>query len=239
MKRSRTSIFAALFILSLVTFTEGESVKNYTKTFKVSSEGAMLSISNQSGSIKVKSWERPEIRVSAVMTSSSVEIKDKQIENSVYIDAYSSKAADVDFEVTTPYNSSLELKCLNGPIEVSSVEGRILAQTTEGEIVLTELTSPNVTAKSVTGPISYQGVLKQKGIYTFHSVENNVDITISANSKFCLMAAATMGKIDLGGFQLQDTASKRNWIAGKFAGGGASLNLSTHRGSIRLHKERK
>src|SRR5262249_52749994 len=114
--------------------------------------------------------------------------------------------------------------------------GHIIAQTMEGEISLNDLHSPNITAKTITGKIEYNGVLNPKGIYNFHSVESSVDVTIPSGSTFALMATTVSGTIDLGNFNLLDASSKDKRVSGRCGGGGPSLNISTHHGQIRLHK---
>jgi hypothetical protein len=214
-----------------------ESIRYYNRSFKVSPEGAMLILSNPSGSINVKAWNRPEIKVFARLLDSVIEVKDKQTDNTINIDVHSSRIGPAHFDVSVPQTCTLDLKCLNGSIQISSMEGHIIAQTMEGGIMLENLNSPNITAKSISGPIIYNGTLDPKGIYYFHSNENSVDITLPASSAFTLMATAVTGRIELGGFQLNESTSKDKRIAGRCGRGGASLNLSTHRGQIRLRKK--
>jgi hypothetical protein len=224
----------ATTFLALSTVAVGK--KFFSRTYKVSPEGAMLSISNPSGSIKVKAWEKAEIKVNANLMESWLEVKERKTDNGIYLEVHSPKTGQAYFDVSVPQNCTLDLKCLDGAIQISSIQGHILAQTMEGDITLNDLQSPNITAKSISGPIIYSGVLDPKGIYNFHSVENTVEITLPASSTFTLMATAVTGAIELGGFQLLDMTSKEKRVAGRCGSGGASLNVSTHRGTIRLRK---
>ncbi|MEW6729914.1 MAG: hypothetical protein AB1489_01130 [Acidobacteriota bacterium] len=245
-RSSRDCNFArGLALLAVATFAcvsvAGEGMKNYTRTYKVSPKGAALTISNVAGSIKVKAWDKPEIKVNIILSENSLEVRERQTGNSVEIEVLCSKSTrnhnnQAHFDISAPQNCTLDLKCLTGSIQITSLIGRILAQTMEGEISLTDLQSPNITAKSIAGPIIYTGVLTADGIYNFHSGENTVDITLPASSTFTLMATTMNGNIDLGSFQLTDTTSQNKRVSGRYGNGGASLNLSTHRGQIRLHK---
>lgn len=227
-----------VLLISLDSNSLGEK-KLYLRLFKVSEAGAALKVVNTAGSIKVKAWDRAEIKVSALLTDKSVEIKDTQLENEVSVIVQPGKMHEVNFEIYVPASCMLDLNCLQGSITIIAVNGQILAQTTEGHIHIQDTNSPNITAKSIVGSINYSGELAQKGIYHFHSVENSVDVNLGAASTFKLMATAAAGSIDLGGFKLDEVTSKEKWVAGKCGQGGASLNLSTHRGRIRLHKARK
>jgi hypothetical protein len=239
-RRSGAAFFlrgALLIFIFLTATVAAESIKYYSRIYKVSPEGATFSLSNPSGSIKVKAWDRPEIKVNASLMESWLEVTERKTDNNISLEVHSQKTAQAHFDVSVPQNCTLDLKCLNGPIQISSTQGYIVVQTMEGAISLNDLHSPNITAKSISGSIIYNGILDPKGIYNFHSVENSVEITVPESSTFNLMATAVTGAIELGGFQLTDVTSKEKRVAGRCGMGGASLNLSTHRGTIRLHKK--
>lgn len=224
-----------LLLLNFAPDPSGDK-KLYLRLFKVDRDGAVLKIVNTAGSIKVTAWDRAEIKVSALLADKSVEIKDIQVGSEVVINVNPNKMQEVNFEVYAPKSCMLDLNCLQGSITITAIDGQILAQTTEGHIQIQDTNSPNITAKSIAGRISYAGDLAQKGIYHFHSVENSVDVNLKPASAFSLMATAAAGSIDLGGFQLNEMTFKEKWVAGKYGQGGASLNLSTHRGKISLRK---
>lgn len=209
--------------------------KTYSQSFKISSENPTLTLSNPSGLIKVTSWDKAEIKLFANLDE-NLEINEKQKGSSVNIDVKCSRIGKANFEINVPVNSNLDIKSLNGLIEISSVSGPISVQTTEGEITLKNITSNNVTAKSTSGNIFFSGKLFQKGIYNFSSLENNVSIFLLPDSAFTLLATASFEKIDLGGFQLTDLTHHERRLSGKHSGGGASLNLNSHRGKIVLSR---
>lgn len=240
--QKRLNIFAPLLIseiiltLILCALTNAYSMKTYVRSFKIATENASLTLTNPAGSIKIRSWNKPEINVTASLLEDTLEIKDRQAGDSVQIDVHCSKAGEANFDINVPQNSTLDLRCLKGTIEVTAMEGRISVQTTEGNISLVELRSTNITAKSISGAISYNGKLSPQGIYNFQSIDNNVDLTLPANSAFTLMATTATGKIDLGGFVLTDSVPHEQRVSGKCANGSSALNLSSHRGQIRLRK---
>ncbi|MCS6886034.1 MAG: hypothetical protein RMM17_12250 [Acidobacteriota bacterium] len=211
----------------------------YTRVFKVDSDAVVLKITNAAGSITVKSWTRPEVKVSALVSEKSAEIKASQVEDEITISVATNKMCPVEFEVYAPKGCVLDLSCLQCSITIVGMNGKILAQNTDGPITITDSTSQNITAKSITGGINYSGTLAEQGIYHFHSVENLVEVVLNPQSTFTLMATATAGSIDLGSFQMSEVTSHGKWVAGRYGTGKASLNLSTHRGKIRLVKANK
>lgn len=225
----------AVLLLASAAAAVGPS-KTYSRLFKVTPQSSMLSISIPSGSIKVKPWEKAEIKVSATLLENTLEISERQVRDHIQIQVHCRKVGQAHFEAFVPASCTLDLKCLNGSIEVASAEGRIVAETMEGEITLNNLNSANIQAKSITGPITYSGTLNPAGIYNFHSGENKVDVTLPANSAFTLLATSVAGSIELGEFEVKGATPQQKRITGQIGGGGASLTLSTHRGQIRLRK---
>lgn len=229
--------FGGLLIVVLSSpSTSASTFKNYSKNFKVFPENSSLDIYNPTGSIKVTTWDKAEIRLSATLDD-HVEISERQQGSSIEIEVHCAKIGQARFEVNIPQECTLDLKCLNGPIEVWSVSGPISVQTTEGEITLQDLTSNNIIAKTTRGVISYKGILDKKGIYNFSSIENSINVTIPASNSFTLSATASPGKVHLGGFTLTDSIPHERRISGKYGGGGAMLNINSHHGEINLHKQ--
>ncbi|MBI4853085.1 MAG: DUF4097 family beta strand repeat protein [Acidobacteria bacterium] len=225
-----------VFFLPLSQVSQASNfVKTYSHSFKVSMQNPSLTLSNPSGLIKIVSWEKAEIKLLASLDE-NLEITENQKGSSVNIDVKCSRIGKANFEINVPTNSNLDIKTLSGFIEIFAVSGPISVQTTEGDIVLKNIISNNVTAKSTSGTIVFSGKLFEKGIYNLSSLENNVSIFLLPDSAFTLSATASSEKIDLGGFQLTDLTRHERRLSGKHSSGGASLNLSTHRGKILLNK---
>jgi ribosomal protein L11 len=209
--------------------------KTHSQSFKVSSQNPNLTLSNPSGSVKITAWEKAEIKIFANLDE-NLEVTEHQKGSSINVDVKCSKIGKASFEVNVPTASTLDIKSLNGMIEILSVSGPISVQTTEGEITLKNITSNNVTAKSTSGAVIFSGKLLEKGIYNFSSSENNVNVSLLPDSAFTLSITAFSEKIDLGGFHLTDLVKHERRLSGKHSDGSASLNLTTHKGKIVLSK---
>jgi hypothetical protein len=209
--------------------------KNYARLFKVSDE-AVLRITIPVGALRVDVWDRAEIKVDGRLQEETLELKDRQVGNSVEIEVFCSKVGRAELDAMVPRDCTLDLKCLKGPIEINGVKGQIAAQTTEGNILLNDIDSVNVTAKTISGNVSYQGLVDKSGIYNFQSVESLVEVALPFDSRFTLMATTLNGRVELGEFNNTDVVTKGKRLMGKHAGGGAMLNLSTQNGKIRLRR---
>src|SRR5688572_8344570 len=72
----------ALLLLASVTMAI-EPSKTYTRLFKVAPQSSMLSISIPAGSIKVKPWDKAEIKIQATLLEDTLEISERQIRDSI------------------------------------------------------------------------------------------------------------------------------------------------------------
>src|ERR1044071_13059 len=141
--------FLVTILLAVLLFTtiKAENIKYYSRVFKVSPDSATFSLSIPFGAIKVNAWEKPEIKVNGTLLENSLEVNDRRTGDGGEINVHCSKVDPANFEIDVPQACTLDLKCLNGSNDISSAEGRILTQTTEGEISLNESHSANITAR--------------------------------------------------------------------------------------------
>src|SRR4051812_20226696 len=91
-RRSGAAFFlrgALLIVIFLTATVAAESIKYFSRVYKVSPEGAVFTLSNPSGSIKVKAWDRPEIKVSASLMENWLEVTERKTDNNVSIEVHS------------------------------------------------------------------------------------------------------------------------------------------------------
>jgi len=159
---------------------------------------ARFSLTNQQGTVTVRSWNRSQIRVVAESERARVDINESG--NGVSVRTSSRGGhGDVDFTITVPKGTSLELhgmsldvevndvcgeldvNTLSGDVTVDCVEGSAQLQTISGDIALANArgsvdinsTSGDVELHAVRGAVSVQSV---SGDITLDGIESN-DIT--------------------------------------------------------------
>ncbi|MCW5971486.1 MAG: DUF4097 family beta strand repeat protein [Blastocatellales bacterium] len=128
---------------------------------------------------------------------------------------------------------------INGEITLTGVSGRIDAGTTSGDISLKETDSREITAKTTSGNISFQGRLQDDGRYHFESFSGEIVAVLPGDSGFNLTAKTYNGTINTEfpiqlapGANLGDVRTLR----GAAGTGGAELITTGYSGSIVLKK---
>ncbi len=129
------------------------------------------------------------------------------------------------------------LKTVSGDIQATGVKGSIEAEAVSGEIDLLDVSeAQTVSAKSVSGGITYVGKIKAGGRYELKAHSGDVRMTIPADSAFDFEANTFSGDID-SDFEIQVVGkiSPRE-IHGTVGKGGATVMLKSFSGSIDLKK---
>jgi hypothetical protein len=218
-----------------------KAVHRYERTFTLG-PSPILTLENSSlqGTVRLEGWDRPEIRVTAEIHSPTTEV-DASADNGALTIKLRHKppisADPVHFVVSVPRACEIELSSMSGAITVRGVHSRLKARTVDGDISLTDVSGQYVDARSSTnGSISLSSKLTE-GRYNIYSGGGTIDVTFPESASFILDAATHEGRIEMDGFDLKKNEPPTpNHVEGTYSSGQAILNLSTHRGQIRLRK---
>jgi len=199
-----------------------------------------IELRNISGTITVESWNRDEIKLSAIMESPTAHLLPKQIPDGLIIDVMSDNRGradigDVNFKLQVPVNCSVDLETRMGQINVSNIRGDSVRAhvSSEGDITLTGIIANQVVAQNTTGDIYFDGEFSRGGNYEFRSTKGNITIRIPGNSAFSLVAASPTRKIELGQFWNDKfkTHDGRKFV-GDVGDGRSSVSVTNFSGSI-------
>ncbi|MBD0325580.1 MAG: hypothetical protein ICV68_04075 [Pyrinomonadaceae bacterium] len=196
---------AALLVFSLSLPAHVFAQKGFSKKYPAR-RNVRVELTNLFGTITVETWNRNEIKVSADLYPPIARINPEQTEDALIINIKKENRADVgdiNFRITVPADSSVEIETRRGNIQVTGVQGETLRAKVygSGEIELSEIGASRVMAENVTGNIFFDGQLAAGGKYEFKTVRGDVTIRLPATSAFSLMAAAPSSRhIDLGAF---------------------------------------
>ncbi len=163
------------------------------------------------------------------------DIKVNYIQNGNTINAsvQEGTSGSVDFDVTVPQGSDLQLITTSGDINVDGVSGQMTLTTDRGDIHATN-DSITGTSKIVTnsGDIRFDGTIDTSGTYLFQSDSGTIDVALPGNSVFHLDASTTSGSITTGDFQgVQQSNS------GQSASGDVGGNSQSQRATVTIHTE--
>jgi DUF4097 and DUF4098 domain-containing protein YvlB len=256
----RRHLLASLAVLFAASAAGAATLQgNFDRTFDVR-PGTSFALDNTNGHITIRSWDQPRIQVHAVK---KVESRDSdaakrafdalKIEPSVTADsvrintnyprqneglfdwiAGTNVSMNVEYEVTVPRATSLQVENTNGAIDISEVSGSHRISTTNGHIELIRC-SGDVDAETTNGHIRAElaEVTAGKSL-RLETTNGGITVQVPRAVAAHVDASTTNGsvKTDL---PITTTEFKRTSLRGTINGGGnAELRLRTTNGSIHI-----
>ncbi len=233
------SILTAVALLSCLTTYVVSAQQKVSKRYPAG-KNVRVELKNISGTITVESWDRSEIKLTAMLESPTAKFSPRQVDNGLVIDVMGDNrgrgdVGAVNFTLQVPVNSSVDLETRRGDIRVSNIRSGLVRAhiSSEGDINLTGISSTQVFAQNMIGNIFFDGEFSSGGTYEFKSGAGDISIRIPADSAFSLVAAAPTRKISLGqfwnnGFKTHDG---RKYV-GDVGDGRATVMVTNFRGSI-------
>jgi hypothetical protein len=239
-----TRVLVALATFSILSFSTALNTfaqRSFSKTYPARSN-VRLELRNWSGAIKVETWDRSEIKITADMESPAARFTPELSDTGLKIDVVNANRGrgdigSVNFRVQLPVNSTVDLETKRGDIHVRGVQGSMVRAhvTLEGDIQLTDIRAFIVQAENIMGDILFDGELMPGGSYDIKSIQGNISILIPDKSAFRLVATAPLTRsIALGSFAHPGLSfvSDGRKVVGNVGDGRASLNITNQRGRI-------
>jgi hypothetical protein len=238
----RARAWLVLAALALLTFQApaASAQKRMTREYPVQ-PNIRVQLLNRSGRIEVVAWEKNSVRVTATMESRSAKMEPEVDGDGVRIDVRRDNredVGDVNFLIRVPANSTVDISTMTGGIIIRNVHGQMVRAhvTSEGDIELTGIRAQTVMAENTVGNILFDAELLRGGTYVLNSTQGDIQLRITAEAGFRLMAVAPRTRnIDLNGFAQMgefEFFNEKRKVVGKVGDGGASLSTTNGRGSI-------
>ena len=244
MSATKTTILLLLSVVFLFGSTASVlAQRKFSRSFPAGT-AVRLQLTNRSGTVTVVGWNRPEVNIVAMLEAPAANIVPKQDDGVIDLDLVRDnqgrdEVGNVNFTIRVPYNLTVSIETRMGNLSVTSLSGNFLRAhiSTEGDIELTNITSANVAADTITGDIFYDGDIQSGGIYRFTAVKGNINIRIPFSSSFKFQATAPSTRdISMGPFadaSMNSLGTGRR-LVGKFRDGAATLTVTNQRGSIKF-----
>jgi DUF4097 and DUF4098 domain-containing protein YvlB len=179
----RYSNHAALLFacaLPLAAFADNDSVD---RKVAADAKGEVV-ISNVSGSIDVRGWDRNEVQVTGRLGEDvervDVETSSGRTVVKVILPRGSSHDGDADIEVSVPRNSSVEVSAVSADVSSRGVLGTQRLKSVSGEVTA-DIAGDESEVRSVSGDVTVRGTGKPVRLRV-SSVSGNLDLTNAAGS---------------------------------------------------------
>ena len=131
----------------------------------------------------------------------------------------------------------VEVRAVNEGIRLADISGDLSAESTNGSIILDRIDSANVDLYTVNGNISYDGPIKEKGLYRLTTHNGMIAMAIPERVNATLVARTYNG-----GFRSSfpigtgDSAERRKRFTATLGNGSARVELESFGGTIALRR---
>ncbi|MEU3017798.1 DUF4097 family beta strand repeat-containing protein [Nocardiopsis sp. NPDC007018] len=133
----------------------------------------------------------------------------------------------VDYDVTVPAGTSVELRTVSGLVSVENLEGELRVETSSGAVDVTEQVGA-VEVESVSGDLVLDGV---EGAVEAHTVSGRIT---ASGAGSVLDVSTTSGEVVAEGFGAEEVRAESVSGSMEFGGGFTTLEASTTSGGIRI-----
>ena len=236
---AKLALLATFLILSTPGVTTVNAQQKLSKRYPVA-KNVRIELKNISGTITVESWNRDEVKLTALLDSPKANLSPRQTGEALIVDVMADNRGrdigDVNFKLQVPVNSSVDLETMRGQITVSNIRGGLVSAhvSSEGDIELIGIGARTVYAQNNIGNIFFDGEISRGGTYRFQSSKGDITIRIPADSAFNLEAAASNKRIALGQFWNNGIKSfgEGRKIVGDVGDGRSRMSVTNFQGSI-------
>jgi len=243
-------IFAGWLIVTrrLRVRLSSEAQQTETHTFEVGPQPT-IAIKNRAGSIQLQAGQEGQVSITTgkrgyLFTSTwdrdaQVWFNQDRTKNSVSarVDSWKLFGKNaVDFALTVPPRSTLELTTNAGNISVTNIDGQMKLRADAGSIRATQvILSGQSLLKTDAGSITFAGSLDPAGDYKLSTDLGNVHVTLPADASFNLEAKTDLGSVTTSFPLLQQQRTRVSGLVG--VGPYPRLKVTTDLGSVQVRSQ--
>lgn len=251
------NFFCIFFLTSLL--WAGTHREKFIETYKLEA-GSELILDNTNGSVSIESWDKNEVRIEAekmvrarnrrdaerIMERVRIEVEQRRNYLEIRTDYPKLKSGfwgslfgdnvsiSVSYRLLVPNELDMDIKTVNGKVDISEVAGKIRVKTTNGGIHVYEAEG-SVDAKTTNGSIEVQ-LLKfsEDEDMSFRTTNGGIKVYFPEDLRADIEARTTNGSVRTDfPIEVRGNVSKRR-LKGKINGGGGRIVLHTTNGGIRI-----
>src|SRR6266511_1235174 len=130
----------------------------------------------------------------------------------------------------------IEVRAVNEGMRLSDISGDLSAETTNGSIILDRIDSSNVDLYTVNGNISYDGPIKDRGVYRLTTHNGMIAVAVPEKVNATLMVRTYNGSFRSTFPVKQDDENRRKRFTLTLGNGSAHLELESFGGTIALRR---
>lgn len=214
-------------------YKEGERHINASADYTVTAPaGALVTVRSVSG----------DIRVTGIKGELDVETVSGDVKLDAVGELRRAKTVSGDVDISgVQVDGTLEASSVSGDVVARAVKARrIELETVSGDVELVDAACDTVTAKALSGEVSFTGALAKGGRYLFKSHSGDVRLVLAGEVGFEIEASTFSGSINsdlpltIGG--RRESAVSNRTIRGVYGDGSALVDITTFSGSVVIRK---
>ena len=147
--------------------------------------------------------------------------------------SFMSGGVQVEYRVKVPAGADVKFSTVNGGVEVSGLEGRIVAQTTNGGVVARDIAG-ELEASTTNGGLDIELLRMPEAGVKLDTVNGGIKIRLPRDAKANISASVANGGINAENLSIDSSESSRRRLEGRLNGGGARLQANGVNGGISL-----
>jgi len=204
-------------------------------------------LENTNGNVRVSTWDEPRVRIEAVKGAGSEDAL-RRIEVAIEGEGdrvevrtryphgpWFHRSGKVDYTIRLPRQARVEVRTVNGRLEVEDVGGRLHAQTVNGGVEATGV-GGEVEASTVNGTVRVALVRVEPASRNRLSATNGtVRVTLPRDVAAEVEATTVNGAVHCD-FDLADGRTSRRHVEGRIGRGGARFELHTVNGTADIDR---
>jgi hypothetical protein len=142
----------------------------------------------------------------------------------------------INYKVTMPRDRRLRIRTANGPITITSVDGHIVASTSNGKITAKSIGAGGIEARTANAPLEIDLAAVGTGPVDLRTANGSVDLTLPSTLDANLLLNAQNGKAEVDESLAWEPSDEKNTrrLRGRLNKGGSPIEVTTFNGGIRV-----
>jgi hypothetical protein len=134
-------------------------------------------------------------------------------------------------------NGRVNIRSVNEGVSATNVSGDVIAETVNGDVALSRIQSASVDVSTVNGDVSYDGPIKDNGIYQLTTHNGDIIMSVAENVNATISVRTFNGEF-VAGFpvKVQDSSGRNKRFNLVIGSGNARVDLESFGGTIELQR---
>jgi len=146
---------------------------------------------------------------------------------------FSGGSPEVEYHVKVPAGAEVKLETVNGGVEITGLQGRVVAETTNGGITARNIAGSELQASTTNGGLDIDLAKMPEGGVKLECTNGGIDVKLPRDAKATISASISNGGIDTNGLQIETSGdNNRRRLEGRLNGGGPRLDIQGVNGGV-------